>query len=61
MSEKKPKWKLSFFTKKELLRYYGERCSEQHPGCPVCKAWTRHDLINHMKWEDANTRIDLES
>jgi hypothetical protein len=55
-----PKWKLKFLTKKELLKWYGKRCEEQQPGCPVCEAWTRHDLINHWKWQDANTRVGLE-
>ncbi len=59
MSKKKPKWKLEFLSEKELLDYYGKRCDEQQPGCPVCKAWNRHDFIQHLKWEDANTRLDI--
>lgn len=61
MSKKsKPKWKLAFFNEKELRKWFGPRCDEQQPGCAVCEAWTRHDMINHMRWQDANTRVQLE-
>ena len=50
-----------FFTKAEMLKYVGERCDEQMPGCPVCRAWTRFDLINHMRDEDENMRIQFEN
>ena len=53
----KPKWKLEFLNEKEVKKLYGKRCEEQHAGCVVCMAWTRFDLINHMRWEDANTRV----
>ena len=56
----KPKWKLEFLTEKELRKWFGKRCDEQQAGCPVCEAWARHDLINHMRWHDANTRVQLE-
>jgi hypothetical protein len=49
-----------FLTEKELIKWVGERCTEQEAGCPICKAWTRHDLINHMRFEDMNTRIENE-
>ena len=60
MKSKKPKWKFKAFTEDEILRWYGKRCKVQQAGCPVCEAWTRFDFINHMKWQDANTRIQLE-
>lgn len=56
----KPKWKLEFLNHKEVRKLYGPRCEEQQAGCPVCNAWTRFDLINHMRWEDANTRVRYE-
>jgi hypothetical protein len=56
----KPKWKLEFLNEKELKKLYGKRCKEQQAGCVVCAAWTRFDLINHMRWEDANTRVQYE-
>jgi hypothetical protein len=49
-----------FLTEQELIKWVGERCEVQVAGCPICKAWTRHDLINHMKFEDENTRIEME-
>jgi hypothetical protein len=52
--------KRGFLTEKELLKFVGERCEEQVAGCAICKAWARHDLINHMKFEDENTRIEME-
>ena len=57
----KPKWKLEFLTEKELRGWVGSRCEEQQAGCVVCAAWTRFDLINHMRWEDANTRIEIQN
>jgi hypothetical protein len=58
---KKPKWKLEFLSEKEMKKLFGKRCKDQQPGCPVCTAWTRFDLINHMRWEDANIRIQYEN
>lgn len=52
--------KVGFLTEKELLKWVGERCDEQVAGCPICKAWARHDLINHMRFEDENERIENE-
>lgn len=52
-----PKWKREFLSEREVTKLYGRRCEEQQAGCPVCSAWTRFDLINHMRWEDANTRV----
>jgi hypothetical protein len=52
--------KRGFLTEKELLKWVGERCPEQEAGCPICKAWARHDMINHMRFEDENMRIELE-
>ena len=49
-----------FLTEEELLKWVGERCPEQEAGCPICKAWTRHDLINHMRFEDENDRIEYK-
>jgi len=50
--------KRGFLSEKELLEFVGERCEEQVAGCPICKAWARHDLINHMRFEDENKRIE---
>jgi hypothetical protein len=50
-----------FFTKAEMFKYVGERCDEQMPGCPTCRAWTRFDLINHMRDEDEDMRIQFEN
>lgn len=50
-----------FFTEAELLKYAGERCIEQVAGCPTCHAWARFDLINHMRVEDENARIQFEA
>lgn len=61
MAKKKAKWKFEFLNEKELQRWYGKRCKEQQAGCVVCAAWTRFDLINHMRWDDANTRIQMQN
>lgn len=53
--------KPEFLTEQELIKWVGERCSEQEAGCVICMAWTRHDLINHMRFEDMNARIEYES
>jgi len=52
--------KVGFLTEQELLKWVGERCPEQAAGCPICKAWARHDMINHMRFEDENTRIEFK-
>jgi hypothetical protein len=49
-----------FLTEQELIKWVGERCTEQEARCSICKAWTRHDLINHMRFEDQNERIQFE-
>lgn len=49
-----------FLTEQELLKWVGERCPEQEAGCPICKAWARHDMINHMRFEDENERIEFK-
>ena len=52
--------KVGFLTEQELLKWVGERCPEQEAGCPICKAWARHDMINHMRFEDENERIEFK-
>jgi hypothetical protein len=49
-----------FLTEQEIIKWVGERCGVQEAGCPVCMAWARHDMINHMRFEDANTRAEME-
>ena len=50
-----------FFTEAEMLKYVGERCDEQRAGCPVCRAWSRFDFINHLHHEDEGTRLVFEA
>jgi hypothetical protein len=47
-------WK--FFTTDEVLGWYGERCADIQPGCFICTAWTRHDLLKQMEYEDICNR-----
>lgn len=42
---------------KEIVKIWGKRCPEFTTGCPVCRAWLRHDLIEQMKFEDSEQRM----
>lgn len=46
-----------YLTRGELMRLVGKRCDEVEPGCVVCAAWLRFDLLQQMRFEDENTRI----
>lgn len=48
-----------FLTAFEIFKWYGERCPSTEPGCPVCAAWLRHDMLKQWEFEDINSRIDL--
>ena len=43
-------WK--FLTADEITKWYGERCPDIERGCPTCRAWLRHDLLQQMEYED---------
>jgi hypothetical protein len=55
---KKESWK--FFTAAELRKHYGKPCKTFEPGCVVCRAWTRYDLLLQMEYEDECDRLEFE-
>ena len=50
-------WK--FLTADEIVKWYGERCGVTEPGCPTCAAWTRHDFLRQMEYDDIRNRGEL--
>jgi len=51
-------WK--FLTADEIVKWYGERCSDTEPGCPTCAAWLRYDTLRQWEYEAVNERIENE-
>jgi hypothetical protein len=49
-----------FLTETELTKAYGERCPTFEPGCCVCSAWSRNDMLLQWEYEAMNDRIDFE-
>jgi hypothetical protein len=50
-------WK--FFTDEELQKWIGPRCPDVEPGCAVCKAWARRDMLRHWEYEDEQDRLEF--
>lgn len=50
-------WK--FFTDEEMKKWVGPRCPEVEPGCAVCKAWARRDLLRQWEYEDEQDRLEF--
>jgi len=50
-------WK--FFTDEEMNKWVGPRCPDVEPGCAVCRAWTRRDLLRQWEYEDEQDRLEF--
>lgn len=46
-------------TETEITDWWGPRCNVFEPGCCVCRAWVRHDIIAAMAEEDEGTRREI--
>jgi hypothetical protein len=56
-SKSKTTW--NFLTEEEMQKFYGERCLSFEPGCVVCAAWLRYDMLLQWEYDAINDRLDL--